>query len=84
MPKTIYNVSTTDADVEAGYPEFSKSCFSIKETLETITNAKTEGIPSYRLTVCEWYGNGGHNDKFIDSMNADDFKSEHNLFQSGL
>ena len=71
MPLLSYYISTSDADVEAGYPEFFKTVHSPKKAVEAIEDAGEKGIPLYRLTVAEYEG-----DEFIDSWNGDEFKND--------
>ena len=49
----VYDVSTSDADIEDGYPEWSESCTNKNDLSEIAKRAEKYGIPPHRLTVME-------------------------------
>jgi len=70
-----YIVKTTDADVDAGYLEFSRRCISPSDVRKAIKRAKVKGIPCWRLNVSEYaYDKDAEDEEIlVDSINAEEW-----------
>lgn len=53
LENSRFIVETTDADVEAGYPEFRDNFYDSKGCVRVLLNASKKGIPPHRLTVTQ-------------------------------
>ncbi len=51
--KITYCISTSDVDIEDGYPEWEESCDDLSDLSEIVKRAENYGVPSHRLTVME-------------------------------
>jgi len=49
----MYDVSTSEEDIAAGYPEWSESCETLEELPGVAERAARYGVPAHRLTVME-------------------------------
>lgn len=63
---STYSVSTTEMDIEDGYPEYSAEVTTLEALRQVAEEAEAYGIPVHRLTVLECF----------DDDEIDEFMSE--------